>query len=518
MPKAIANYLRLSQEDMDLRKNAAKDESNSILSQRRITEQYISSHPDLAELPRVEFCDDGYSGTNFERPGFEGLLELVRSGKVGTIIVKDLSRFGRNYLEVGDYLEHIFPYLGVRIISVNDHYDSNDYSGSTGGIDIAFRNLINDYYSRDLSKKVKAGMRVHQNQAKYINCVPYGYQRSPSQKHQMVIDPEAAPVVRQIFLDMIAGKSTVQIARELNDRGVPPPSVYKKVRRSAKYPDQCQWTHSRIYDIVKNIKYTGTMVNHKVESRHLRDKSGRKTDSDEWIVRENAHEAIVTPEIFQAANRAQYRITYKGRTLSDSATRIFYCGHCGRKLRKTYGNDTYYSCSAACYHSESPCKAVKWSKTQLNKVLKASLKGQLMLMQKPVSSGNQIEEQIKSLNQQRLLLHAQEDHLDSERVQGYIRFREGSLSMEEYTDQKNRLARDAEELREKILQVEHEIQNLRAKQKDSDKTPSKAAEELLLDEEALQGYLYRVIERVTIWDDKHMEIRWNFDDLLSIYG
>lgn len=394
MPKAVARYLRLSQEDLDLKTSQVKDASNSIISQRRITLRYVSEHPDLTSLTQMEFCDDGFSGTNFARPGFHQLLQKIKAGEVGTIVVKDLSRFGRSYVEVGDYLERIFPYLNIRVISVNDHYDSSNYTGKTGGIDIAFRNLINDYYSRDLSKKVKAGMWSHQSKAQYVNCVPYGYQRSPTTKHQMVLDPVAATIVRQIFLDTIDGKSTVQIARDLNDRKIPPPSVYKKVRRSKKYPAQCHWTHSRVFDILSNIKYTGTMVNHKIESRHLRDHAGRRVDKKDWIQRENAHEAIVTREEFQAANDALYRITYKGRKQSDPSTRLFYCGHCGHKLRKTYGDDIYYSCPSACYHSDSPCSAVRWSKTAMDEVLAASLKGQLLLFQSEAVQGEQGEDEL----------------------------------------------------------------------------------------------------------------------------
>ena len=154
--------MRISLEDVDKRTNFAKDESNSILSQRRLIQKYISDNKEFSSYKALEFIDDGCTGTNFERQGFSRMIELVKKGEIGCIIVKDLSRFGRNYIEVGDYLEHIFPFLGIRIISINDYYDSNDYSGKTSGMDIAFRNLIYDYYSKDLSKKVKSAMQLKQ--------------------------------------------------------------------------------------------------------------------------------------------------------------------------------------------------------------------------------------------------------------------------------------------------------------------------------------------------------------------
>ena len=154
MKKCIAVYLRLSLEDVDKKTNRTKDESNSIAAQRQLIQRYIALNPDLEGLPQMEFCDDGFSGTNFERPDFQRMIDLVRDGQIHIVIVKDLSRFGRDYLEVGDYLEHIFPFLGVRMISINDHYDSENNLGNTAGMDVAFKNLIYDYYSKDLSKKV----------------------------------------------------------------------------------------------------------------------------------------------------------------------------------------------------------------------------------------------------------------------------------------------------------------------------------------------------------------------------
>ena len=214
MKKCIGIYLRLSLEDVDKKTNRAKDESNSIVAQRQLLQRHIEQNPYLANLPQMEFCDDGFSGTNFERPDFQRMIEMVRNGEIHIVIVKDLSRFGRDYLEVGDYLEHIFPFLGVRMISINDHYDSERNQGNTAGMDIAFRNLIYDYYSKDLSKKVKSAMRTKQRSGSYITCCTYGYKVSPKNKHQMIIDPETAPIVRRIFADVIAGKSTSQVARE----------------------------------------------------------------------------------------------------------------------------------------------------------------------------------------------------------------------------------------------------------------------------------------------------------------
>ena len=326
MKKSIGIYLRLSLEDVDKRTNKAKDESNSIVAQRQLIQRHIEQNSYLSNLPKMEFCDDGFSGTNFERPDFQRMIDLIRAGEIHIAIVKDLSRFGRDYLEVGDYLEHIFPFLGVRMISINDHYDSEKYLGNTAGMDIAFRNLIYDYYSKDLSKKVKSAMRTKQRNGGYITCCTYGYKVSPKNKHQMIIDPETAPIVRRIFTDVIAGKSTSQVARELNAEGIPTPQQYKGVARRKDSPSKALWTHNRILDMLKNIKYTGCMVNHTRESMVIRAKSQRRVPKEDWIYHENAHEAIVTTEEFYAIRYRIIHFTLAGGCFWTAAKHTYFFG------------------------------------------------------------------------------------------------------------------------------------------------------------------------------------------------
>ena len=219
-----ALYCRLSQED------ERSGESLSIENQKSILLQYAREQHFTNP---VFFVDDGYSGTNFDRPGIKRVLELVRQRKVAAILVKDLSRFGRNYKEVGSYLEQVFPFLGVRFISVNDGYDSNEYIGSTGGLDIACKALVHDLYSRDISRKVKSSRYARLRRGDYFCSVaPYGYVKSSEDKHRLVIDPPAAKVVRRIFDMTLAGFCTTEIARTLNLEDVPSPLIYMR----QKYP------------------------------------------------------------------------------------------------------------------------------------------------------------------------------------------------------------------------------------------------------------------------------------------
>ena len=217
--KTLAFYIRLSSEDEDLHKSG-KAESNSITNQRTLLRDYYDSHPELQAYQLAEFCDDGFSGTNFDRPRFAQMMQMVRQGEIHAVMVKDLSRFGRDYLEVGVYLELIFPLLGTRFIAVNDQFDSNDYLGTTGGVELALRNLINGLYSRDLSIKIKSANRTRNRRGEYWGGAAfYGYQLDPKDKHKLVVDTKVSGIVVRIFQECIAGNSATNFIHSACPRG-----------------------------------------------------------------------------------------------------------------------------------------------------------------------------------------------------------------------------------------------------------------------------------------------------------
>jgi DNA invertase Pin-like site-specific DNA recombinase len=222
----IAIYIRLSLEDGDL-SSGNKMESESITNQRSMLVDYIHTSPELYGAEIMEFCDDGYSGKNFDRPGVKRLIEAARNGGVQCVLVKDLSRFGRDYITVGNYIFRVFPFLGVRFISVNDRFDSQR-KGDLDSLDTSFRTLIYDLYSRDLSRKVRSAKKNLAERGVYINPVaPYGYVKDPNDKHHLMIDPEPTKVVKRIFALVAEGKSTAQVAQTLNAEHFPTPSANK---------------------------------------------------------------------------------------------------------------------------------------------------------------------------------------------------------------------------------------------------------------------------------------------------
>lgn len=516
MRKCIGIYLRLSLEDVDKRTNQAKDESNSIAAQRQLIQRHIEQNSYLGNLPQMEFCDDGFSGTNFERPDFQRMIDLVRAGEIHIVIVKDLSRFGRDYLEVGDYLEHIFPFLGVRMISINDHYDSEKYLGNTAGMDVAFRNLIYDYYSKDLSKKVKSAMRTKQRNGGYVTCCTYGYKVSPENKHRMIIDPVTAPVVRRIFTDVIAGKSTSQVARELNAEGVPTPQEYKGVARRKDSPVKCLWTHNRILDMLRNVKYTGCMVNHTRESMVIRAKSQRRVPKEEWIINEDAHEAIVTTEEFEAAQAALRKVRpYTRKNRENSFP--FYCAHCGRKLQRTFGTDEHFYCVTPYWDTdEELCKSVRWDRTDIEEVVLASLKGQIGVMtveavaktQNTVSEGTLLRQRLK-------VLTTELESGDSQKIQSYLDYREGRITREDFIRLRSEREKRMEELKELIARTEAEYDELLRKESQAKQEQELACRTSSMNDDALKELMYDAVERINVIDNQNIEIIWKFDDLFA---
>ncbi len=517
MPKAVALYLRLSQEDVDIRRNAAKDESNSISAQRSLITKRIEETSDLCKLPRMEFCDDGFSGTNFSRPDFQRMIELTKQGEIGCIVVKDLSRFGRDYLEVGDYLEHIFPFLGVRFISVNDHYDSSNHDGKTAGMDITFRNLVYDYYSKDLSSKVKTAMRSKQEKGEFITCFPYGYKPSPEDKHKMVIDEPAAEIVREIFDAVIDGKTTSEIAANLNARGIPTPQEYKGVRRKEK--TEPQWTHPRIAYMIRNIKYTGVMTNHTRESRFIRDKNQRRVPMSEWIIHSDAHEAIIPREKWEQANEMLRNPKKVTKAVLDQPDRVYYCAHCGRKLRKTYGSDQYYSCASAKYQHDSECSGIRLKRSEMEEILIETLRAQINLVKQ---SGQAVKKEKGSPSVECYRAITQVDkelaQLRNRKLERYEAYRSGEISREDFIKVKDQITMQTDELTARKERLEKDYQALlHAKEHEAEtKAEVSQAEKVLADFDAgLREHLYEAIEQVIVTSNEQIEIKWVFADVFN---
>ena len=509
MKEQVAIYLRLSLEDVDKRTNCMKDESNSIVSQRMLLTRHLDQNPNLCDLPRLEFCDDGSSGTNFDRPDFARMIECAKRGEISCIMVKDFSRFGRDYLEVGDYLEHIFPFLGIRFISVNDHYDSSKHEGKTIGMDIAFKNLVYDYYSKDLSKKVKSAMGMRQRAARYVSTAPYGYQPDPKDKHHLILDMETAPVIRRIFTEIIAGKSCTLVAKGLNEDRIPTPSQHKGRTSNSTFP---QWTHRTVHNIIENMKYTGAMVNHTRESRFIRDKSQCRVPREEWFIRENAHEAIVTHEEYDQAQAAIQQRKKSVRSAHDQSDRVYYCGHCGAKLEKA--NGTVFACPSHRYHDGSLCENVRWRKSALEDVIFEALKRQIRITRMEVPQRKRAtKRQAEHLERQLTLLKAQHDACGREKFTAYENYREGRLTADEYIASRDAITKKQADLKLQLEECKMQCDAHRKEARNAESREAAIGKMTGLTDAKLREHLYDAIEHILVYDSESIEIVWKFDEM-----
>lgn len=522
MRDVISIYLRTSLEDYG-KSHRLLDQSFSIVNQRKLIQAYLAEHEDLKGLKTAEYIDDGFTGTNTDRPRFQDMLRDIESGYVGVVIVKDLSRLGRSYLEVGDYLERVFPLAGVRVIAVNDGYDSVNFTGATGGINIAFRNFIYDSYSKDLSMKVRSAMRVRMEKGKFISHTPYGYMKSPEDKHLMIPDPETAPIVQSIFQMVLNGRTTSEVATKLNDQGVPTPLQYKQHKVKAACQDRkLLWSHIMVLNILHNYKYTGAMVNHTRENRHLRDKNQRRTAPEEWIVTENAHEPLVSKEDFERAN-AMLRHPRKARHHpKGSSDAVFYCGYCGRKLRKTFGSDVYFSCDTPSYQTEAACRGLRWSKSELEKALLPVYRIQLDLLGEKAAV---LQEETRS-NQSVFLVHRmgqierELQSIDWQKMQLFEDYHDAKLDLTAYMEQKAALEQRGKQLRKDQAEMETDYRRYLECQE------QRRAEEVRLSaylsaaqipDEQLCQKMYVAIDRANVFE-KSLEVRWKFEDIFASRG
>ena len=341
-------YLRLSHAD----ENAV--ESDSILNQMKLIDDFIATRPELEAVS--ERIDDGWTGTNYDRPSFKAMISDIEAGKIDCVVCKDLSRFGRDYIDTGRYLRQFFPQHGIRFIAINDNVDT--LKDRCDDISISFKNIINDAYAHDISKKTRSALAVKRKNGDYVGACPvYGYMKSADNKNQLVVDETAADIVRDIFRMKIEGVSAAKIADILNGMGVLSPIEYKK-QNGLPYPKggyadiaNAKWSATTVIRILKDEIYTGVLIqgkqttgNHKIKKRTVK-------SADEWERTEQAHDAIIRKQDFELVQRIirlDTRISPQGKEVYLFSG-ILICGCCGgrmtRKVNSNQGNTrVYYYC------------------------------------------------------------------------------------------------------------------------------------------------------------------------------
>lgn len=510
--KTLAFYIRLSSEDEDLYK-AGKLESNSVTNQRELLLEHLKSCPDLKEYELIEFCDDGFSGTNFERPRFMEMMQLVKQRQIHAIMVKDLSRFGRDYLEVGAYLELVLPLFGTRFISVNDGFDSNDYIGTTGGVELALRNLINGLYSKDLSLKIRSANRTRNRRGEYWGGAAfYGYKVDPKDKHKLIIDDNVSDVVVRIFNECIEGRSASQIAKALNDDGIMSPAKYKK-SKGALYngrivDEDSIWTATTVIRILKDERYTGKMISHKREAAGVNTKKMQALPPEDWIVVLNTHEPIISQEKFDEAKAAKAsRIkTVNKNTAGNRADNLFVCGHCGRKLQKSYGTITHLYCLKAGVSTDSACTDVHEPLDQLQRyVLKVVNMMARILVERVVSVKISIDQEIPTIERKIAEAKRQLRNLQTGKVDLYEDYRQGRITREKFIGTQKKRQQESDWINASLIKLEKELETL-MKKSEQMKAMSIDAKEAALLPEYRPAVIRRLIKSVRVYGKGRIEI------------
>lgn len=329
----VGIYIRLSQEDKDKK---YESDSESVINQRELLTNYVKNNNfNLIE----EYVDDGYSGTDFERPGFQKLIEDIKSKKINCVIVKDLSRLGRDHIKTGYYMETYFPEKNVRFISILESYDSfkNQASNDSSTFIIA----CNDYYSKQNSIKIRNVLNEKRKSGKFVGSLPcFGYMRDPEDKGHLIPNPETAPIVKQMFEWRADGIGPTEIANRLNKAHVVTPSGYKKTNYSSRLIDRDNWNISTVKKILLNRIYTGDMVQHTQTKVNYKSKKKITLDQSMWIVVENTHEALVDKDTFDYVNNLRKRNTRNYEIKTDREKRLLegklFCKECGNRLTVLY--------------------------------------------------------------------------------------------------------------------------------------------------------------------------------------
>ena len=357
----LGKYIRLSKEDL-LR---GRDESNSVINQRLLLEQYHQTHMDeFYEGDESDvYVDDGKTGTDTDREDFQRLLADVYSGKINCVIVKDLSRLSRNYTDAGNLIENLFVRLNIRFISLAEGVDSYRNPDSVSNIIVPITNVMNDQYCYQTSKKIRQVFDYKRRNGQYIGAfAPYGYVKHPKDKHQLIIDPDAAEIVKLIFSLFLKGSSKRAIALYLNEHGVPSPSAYKlqkDIPVSTRGYDDPMWGARMIHSILTNPTYTGDLAQGRSRVKSYKVHEVESVPREEWVEVAGTHEAIIDYETFdkvQALLQRDTRTSPKGREV-HLFSGFLKCADCGRAITRSVGNNNnvYYACSTYKNRSRTAC-------------------------------------------------------------------------------------------------------------------------------------------------------------------
>lgn len=518
-----ALYLRLSKEDGD------KTESDSISNQRALITNFVKSMPEICICS--ERIDDGFSGVDFNRPAFHLMMEDIKAGRINCIIVKDLSRFGRNYIEAGRYIERIFPFLGVRFIAINDGYDSANTKTQSDDIIIPFKNLVNDLYCRDISIKIRSQLDIKRKQGQFVGpFAVYGYMKSKEDKNQLVIDPFASKIVKDIFIWKLEGFSQQVIADKLNEIGELSPLEYKrflgiKFSTSFQVNSKAKWTAVAVSRILKNPIYAGHLVQGKESTPNYKIKQRIMKPEDKWIRVEHTHEPIISQEVFDLVNSVlaqDTRVTPGGKVVYPFSGLIF-CADCKssmvRKVVPAGGKKyAYYYCSKN--KAGDGCTTHCLSENALEKAVLSAVQKHIVFfldMERYLQCIDSLpmqQEKVRKMDAQLMMKQEEMERYKNLKVSIYEDLKSGIIDTDEYKEFKEIYGKKYEEAQRAAERLKQDIALLLAG-KGADSIWLETFKKNLNITQLSRNVIVTLIKRINIYSGGQVEILFQYQNELE---
>lgn len=511
MEKFACMYLRLSREDGD------STESNSISNQRQIIKSYARDN-DFKVV--AEYVDDGFSGSNFDRPKFKKMIQDLEEKKFKTIIVKDLSRFGRDYIESGKYLQKIFPEKGIRFISVNDNYDSENADVSDTHLILPIRNFINDSYCRDISMKVKSSKEIKRKNGEFIGAfAPFGYKKDSKNKHKLVVDTEVSHIIERIFNMKIDGYSSKAIADFLNSIGCVTPSKHKENsgdnHTTGFIVKDSKWDAKMVNRIITNKVYIGVLEQGKTRKLNYKSKREVEVNEEDWIVINDSHKPIISKSIYALANKMMLRDVKQSADIPHILSGMLYCKDCGssmvrRKVKCKNGYNIFYICSH--YNNKGDCTRHSIKEDYLMDMTLFALKDYLKKYNELLSQVNKLDVSKVTFNIDFESLNSEKRKYERLRQSLYMDLEDELITSEEFERFRKNYLIKIREIEKQIATKKNILANLQEKMKNKDSLVSEIVPTDLSSLNRLT--IVSFIDRIEIGENN--EINFVFNNLETV--
>ena len=503
----IALYIRLSLEDV-------KVDSMSIRNQQLALHKYVDSMPEGDSAEVLEFIDNGYTGTNFERPAMQEMLEKVRALQINCIIVKDFSRFGRNSLESGYFIEQVFPLFKMRFISINDNFDTIKYKNDTGGMDVAFRYLIHEQYSHDLSRKYKSAKYALMRRGEYHDKrTPYGY--LPGEDKHFVIDEQTAPVVRMIFDMALEGMSAPKIAKRLYDLNIPTPGEYKVVRGDKTHDVSRSnniWHPTVVLRFLRDERYAGTYIYGKTAVTQVGGSHVRRNDESKWFKIPDFHPAIISMDVFEQVQLMFPKGSSVKKNRHEYALRgMVFCGCCKHAMSRLKKNPTFI-CDYSRHYEHMECRLQEILESDLEAIIYtlAEQKARFILGADSLSDVSKLDICLE----EKAVYEGKVNALKADKRRLYEQYLMEEISLDEYKAAKSAVDNDLRQIEQIFKRLESEVKRMQLSSEDNKKLRG------IANDVTGAGKLTRtlaelLVNKVYVYPDNRIEIDWTISDFVD---